>query len=270
MPVVMVYPHCGRLVLLFIPGRGPPRHRRARRRRCGTRRRPLGGSARTRRPALHPRRRRQRRERVARGQRFSQDLPGIEAYAPTDNVSELTARTNDEGWATVFAEWLKVSRLTPSDTVLVFSVGGGNVGEERQPEPGRARSIRQDGRRDDPRRRRPRRRLHGAVADACVIVPTVNAAHVTPHTEAFQAVVWHLLSRIPELKAAPDQVGVGGASRSRAGRLPRPRRRAQRRRWSSTATPHPPASRRARCDLARRRARGRSRRCGTSASAASS
>ena len=127
---------------------------------------------------------------------------GIEAYAPTDNVSELTARTNDEGWATVFSEWLKVSRLTSNDAVLVFSVGGGNV--EKNVSPNlvaalqHAKSIgatvlgvvgRDGG-------------YTATVADACVIVPTVNPQNVTPHTEAFQAVVWHLLVLHPKLKAA--------------------------------------------------------------------
>jgi D-sedoheptulose 7-phosphate isomerase len=127
-------------------------------------------------------------------------IVGIEAYAPTDNVSELTARTNDEGWATVFESWLRVSRLKARDGILVFSVGGGNV--ERQVSPNLvaaldyAKSIgatilgivgRDGG--------------HTAkVADACVLIPTVNPAHITPHAEAFQAVVWHLLVSHPALK----------------------------------------------------------------------
>jgi D-sedoheptulose 7-phosphate isomerase len=129
-------------------------------------------------------------------------ITGIEAYAPTDNVSELTARTNDEGWASVFVEWLKGSRLRRGDTLLVLSVGGGNM--EKQVSPNlvaaldHARScgasitgiVGRDG------------GYTARVADACVIVPTVNAAHVTPHAEAFQAVVWHLFVSHPSLKAA--------------------------------------------------------------------
>ena len=129
-------------------------------------------------------------------------IAGIEAYAPTDNVSELTARTNDEGWASVFAEWLRVSRLRPEDAVLVFSVGGGDAVKQVSPNLVAALDFaRQCG-----------ARIAGIVgrdggytarvADACVIVPTVNAAHITPHTEAFQAVVWHLVVTHPSLKAA--------------------------------------------------------------------
>lgn len=129
-------------------------------------------------------------------------IAGIETYSPTDNVSELTARTNDEGWETVFAEWLKGSRLNSKDAVLVFSVGGGDL--ERNVSPNLVRAIQhakavgatvcgivgRDG------------GYTATVADACVIVPTVNAAHVTPHAEAFQAVVWHLFVTHPALKAA--------------------------------------------------------------------
>ena len=127
---------------------------------------------------------------------------GIEAYAPTDNVSELTARTNDEGWASVFIEWLKVSRLRPDDAVLVFSVGGGNVEKNVSPNLVAALDyaktvgakicgvVGRDG------------GYTARVADACVIVPTVNPQNVTPHTEAFQAVVWHLFVSHPKLKAA--------------------------------------------------------------------
>ena len=127
---------------------------------------------------------------------------GIEAYAPTDNVSELTARTNDEGWPSVFVEWLKVSRLRADDAVLVFSVGGGdaerNVSANLVSALQHAKSVgakiagvvgRDGG-------------YTARVADACVIVPTVNAASVTPHTEAFQAVIWHLLVSHPKLKVA--------------------------------------------------------------------
>jgi D-sedoheptulose 7-phosphate isomerase len=127
---------------------------------------------------------------------------GIEAYAPTDNVSELTARTNDEGWASVFIEWLKVSRLSPDDLLFVFSVGGGNRDKNVSPnlvaalEYGKEVGaticgiVGRDG------------GYTATVADACVIIPTVNPQNVTPHTEAFQAVVWHLLVSHPLLKAA--------------------------------------------------------------------
>lgn len=128
-------------------------------------------------------------------------LVGIEAYAPTDNVSELTARTNDEGWDTVFSAWLQVSHLRARDCVLVFSVGGGNL--ERNVSPNLVRAIqyaKQSGAtvlgivgRDGG--------YTATAADACVIIPTVNPAHVTPHSEAFQAVVWHLLVSHPLLKA---------------------------------------------------------------------
>ncbi|HYU24616.1 MAG TPA: SIS domain-containing protein, partial [Thermoanaerobaculia bacterium] len=127
---------------------------------------------------------------------------GIEAYAPTDNVAELTARTNDEGWPSVFVEWLKVSRLRADDAVLVFSVGGGdaerNVSSNLVSALQHAKSVgakiagivgRDGG-------------FTARVADACVIVPTVNAQSVTPHTEAFQAVIWHLLVSHPKLKVA--------------------------------------------------------------------
>src|SRR5579872_2512503 len=125
-----------------------------------------------------------------------------EAYTPTDNVSELTARTNDEGWATVFEQWLRVSRLRPDDALLVFSVGGGDLKKQVSPnlisalEYAKSVGARIAGivGRDGG---------HTAkVADACVIVPTVNPVHVTPHSEAFQAVVWHLLVSHPDLKRA--------------------------------------------------------------------
>lgn len=129
-------------------------------------------------------------------------IVGIEAYAPTDNVSELTARTNDEGWATIFESWLRGSRLKASDAVLVFSVGGGNL--EKNVSPNLVNALRYAHEvgakivgivgRDGGYTRQ--------VADACVLVPTVNAVHVTPHAEAFQAVVWHLLVSHPALKAA--------------------------------------------------------------------
>src|ERR1700753_477570 len=125
---------------------------------------------------------------------------GFEAYAPTDNVSELTARTNDEGWATIFAAWLAGSRLSRKDGLLVFSVGGGNVEKNVSPNLVRALQFAQEvgatitgivGRDGG---------YTAKVADAVVIVPTVNPDHVTPHSEAFQAVVWHLFVSHPRLK----------------------------------------------------------------------
>jgi D-sedoheptulose 7-phosphate isomerase len=127
-------------------------------------------------------------------------IAGIEAYAPTDNVSELTARTNDEGWATVFVEWLKTSRLQDRDMLFVFSVGGGNV--EKNISPNLVEALKyareigtsivgvvgRDG------------GYTAQVADACVIIPTINSETVTPHAEAFQAVIWHLLVSHPDLK----------------------------------------------------------------------
>jgi D-sedoheptulose 7-phosphate isomerase len=129
-------------------------------------------------------------------------IAGIEAYAPTDNVSELTARTNDEGWASVFEAWLAVSRLKPEDTLLVFSVGGGNLEKNVSPNLVSALQF----------AKRVGAKVTGIVgrdggytakvADACVIVPTVNPVHTTPHAEAFQAVVWHLMVSHPALKQA--------------------------------------------------------------------
>lgn len=129
-------------------------------------------------------------------------IAGMECYAPTDNVSELTARTNDEGWTTVFVEWLKGSRLTEKDALLVFSVGGGDM--ERNVSPNlvaalqlakeRGSSILGIVGRDGG--------YTAKVADACVIIPTVNPMNTTPHSEAFQAVVWHLFVSHPTLKAA--------------------------------------------------------------------
>jgi len=125
---------------------------------------------------------------------------GFEAYAPTDNVSELTARTNDEGWATIFTEWLKGSRLSAKDGVLVFSVGGGDLVKNVSPnlvaavqfaEESGASVIGVVGRDGG---------FTAREATACVIIPTVNSNHVTPHTEAFQAVVWHLFVSHPKLK----------------------------------------------------------------------
>jgi D-sedoheptulose 7-phosphate isomerase len=126
-------------------------------------------------------------------------LTGIECYAPTDNVSELTARINDDGWESTFVEWLKVSRLNSNDAVFILSVGGGNI--EKNISPNLVAATRhakvvgakiigilgRDG-------------GHTAqVADASVIVPTVNAETITPHSEAFQAVIWHLLVSHPLL-----------------------------------------------------------------------
>jgi len=129
-------------------------------------------------------------------------IAGIEAYTPVDNVSELTARTNDEGWEGVFVAWLQGSRLQADDMLFVLSVGGGSL--ERNVSPNLVRALQYA--------RRIGTRVVGIVgrdggytaqvADACVIVPTVNPETVTPHAEAFQAVVWHLLVSHPSLKAA--------------------------------------------------------------------
>ena len=129
-------------------------------------------------------------------------LTGIEAYAPTDNVSELTARINDEGWAGVFVGWLKASRFRADDMLFVLSVGGGDV--ERNVSPNLVEAIRYA--------RELGAQVVGVVgrdggytakaADACVIVPTVNREAVTPHTEAFQSVICHLIVSHPDLKAA--------------------------------------------------------------------
>ncbi|HEY6192876.1 MAG TPA: SIS domain-containing protein [Bacteroidota bacterium] len=128
-------------------------------------------------------------------------IVGLEAYAPTDNVSELTARTNDDGWISVFEGWLRTSRLCKNDLILVFSVGGGNVQKNVSPNLVSALKYARD----------MQAQIIGVVgrdggytaqvADACVIIPTVNPDHVTPHTEAFQAVIWHLLVSHPDLKA---------------------------------------------------------------------
>jgi D-sedoheptulose 7-phosphate isomerase len=125
---------------------------------------------------------------------------GFECYAPTDNVSELTARTNDEGWASIFVEWLKGSRLNGKDGLLVFSVGGGNLEKNVSPNLVSALQL----------AKQVGASVVGVVgrdggftaksANACVIVPTVNSEHVTPHSEAFQAVVWHLFVSHPKLK----------------------------------------------------------------------
>jgi D-sedoheptulose 7-phosphate isomerase len=129
-------------------------------------------------------------------------IAGFEAYAPTDNVSELTARVNDEGWEVVFVNWLKGSRLRRGDMVFVLSVGGGNL--EKNISPNLVRAVQyakevgatvcgvvgRDG------------GYTAKVADACVVVPTVNPDHVTPHAESFQATIWHLLVSHPAIKAA--------------------------------------------------------------------
>jgi D-sedoheptulose 7-phosphate isomerase len=126
----------------------------------------------------------------------------IEAYAPTDNVSELTARVNDDGWDTTFAMWLRGSRLTSKDMILVLSVGGGDL--ERNISPNLVRALEHA--------RSVNATICGivgrtggytaTVADACAIVPTVNPETVTPHAEAFQAVIWHLIVSHPSLRAA--------------------------------------------------------------------
>jgi D-sedoheptulose 7-phosphate isomerase len=132
-------------------------------------------------------------------------LAGIEAYAPTDNVAELTARTNDEGWTSVFEAWLRVSRLKPADAVLVFSVGGGDA--ERQVSANLIAAL--DYARDRGASIAGILGRDGGytakVAGACVIVPPLNAAHVTPHSEAFQAVLWHLMVSHPLLKRNPSK-----------------------------------------------------------------
>jgi D-sedoheptulose 7-phosphate isomerase len=127
-------------------------------------------------------------------------IAGIESYSPSDNVSELTARTNDEGWDTTYAAWLEVSRIGPKDMVFVFSVGGGDATRNISANLVRAVQlakkvgasvigvIGRDG------------GYTAKVADACVIVPTVNPDAVTPHTESFQALVWHLLVSDPRLQ----------------------------------------------------------------------
>lgn len=127
-------------------------------------------------------------------------LAGFEAYTPVDNVSELMARTNDEGWDTVFSAWLSGSRLRPDDAVFVFSVGGGNLEKNISPNLVRALEFAQE----------KKAKILGivgrdggytaTVADACVIIPTVNPDTITPHAEAFQGVLWHLIASDPRLK----------------------------------------------------------------------
>lgn len=127
-------------------------------------------------------------------------IVGIEAYAPTDNVSELTARTNDEGWATVFSTWLQTSKLKAHDTLLILSVGGGNI--EKNVSPNLVAALQYA--------KQQQSKIIGivgrdggytaTVADACIIIPTPNPENTTPHAEAFQSVVWHLLVSHPKLK----------------------------------------------------------------------
>ncbi len=129
-------------------------------------------------------------------------IVGIESYAPTDNVSELTARTNDDGWSTIFAKWLEVSRLNSNDLILVLSVGGGNL--EKNVSPNLVSALQYA--------KEKQTKIIGIVgrdggytakvADSCIIIPTPNPENTTPHAEAFQAVVWHLLVSHPRLKTA--------------------------------------------------------------------
>jgi D-sedoheptulose 7-phosphate isomerase len=132
-------------------------------------------------------------------------LAGIETYAPTDNVAELTARTNDEGWQTVFSGWLKVSKLSSKDCLFILSVGGGN--KEKNVSPNLIEAI--------DLAKEVGARVTGIVgrdggytaqnADVCLVVPTVNSETVTPHSESFQTVVWHLMVSHPKLKSNPTK-----------------------------------------------------------------
>jgi D-sedoheptulose 7-phosphate isomerase len=127
-------------------------------------------------------------------------IVGIETYAPTDNVSELTARTNDEGWDSVFVKWLETSKLNHKDTILVLSVGGGNL--ERNISPNLISALKYA--------KQKNAAIIGivgrdggytkTVADACILIPTINTENITPHAEAFQAVIWHLMVSHPKLK----------------------------------------------------------------------
>ena len=128
-------------------------------------------------------------------------IVGIESYAPTDNVSELTARTNDEGWNTIFVEWLKISRLNSNDILFILSVGGGD--KEKNISPNLVEAIKYA-------KENTKSKILGIVgrdggytsksSNAALIIPSVNLDTITPHTEAFQAVVWHLLVSHPKLK----------------------------------------------------------------------
>ena len=132
-------------------------------------------------------------------------LAGIETYAPTDNVAELTARTNDEGWQTVFSGWLKVSKLNSKDCLFILSVGGGN--KEKNVSPNLIEAI--------DLAKSVGARVTGIVgrdggytaknADVCLVIPTVNPSTVTPHSESFQTVVWHLMVSHPKLKSNPTK-----------------------------------------------------------------
>jgi D-sedoheptulose 7-phosphate isomerase len=132
-------------------------------------------------------------------------LVGIETYAPTDNVAELTARTNDEGWQTVFSGWLKVSKLDSKDCLFILSVGGGN--KEKNVSPNLIEAI--------DLAKEVGARVTGIVgrdggytalnADVCLVVPTVNPNSVTPHSESFQTVIWHLMVSHPKLKSNPTK-----------------------------------------------------------------
>lgn len=132
-------------------------------------------------------------------------LAGIESYAPTDNVAELTARTNDEGWPTVFVEWLKVSNLNSTDCLFILSVGGGDKNKDvsvnlcEAIDYGKSVGAKITGivGRDGG--------YTAQMADVCVIIPTVNPATVTPHTESFQAILWHLMVSHPDLKVNPTK-----------------------------------------------------------------
>jgi D-sedoheptulose 7-phosphate isomerase len=144
-------------------------------------------------------------------------IAGIEAYAPTDNVSELTARANDEGWSSIFDSWLRISRLRSEDLLLILSVGGGDLAQNVSPNLVAALKfaksvgakiigvVGRDG------------GYTATVADVCVLIPTVNPLHTTPHTEAFQAVIWHLLVSHPAVKMQPtkwESMGVGARRRA--------------------------------------------------------
>lgn len=132
-------------------------------------------------------------------------LAGIESYAPTDNVAELTARTNDEGWETVFSGWLKVSKITSKDCLFILSVGGGNKEKNISPNLIEAINLAKE----------VGARVTGIVgrdggytaqnSDVCLVVPTVNPNTVTPHSESFQTVVWHLMVSHPKLKSNPTK-----------------------------------------------------------------
>jgi len=127
-------------------------------------------------------------------------IVGIESYTPTDNVSELTARTNDEGWSSVFVEWLKISKLQPKDLLFIFSVGGGDlkrnispnlIGAIKLAKSIKAKVIGVVGRQNG---------YTAKVADVCLVIPKVNPKTITPHSESFQTIVWHLLVSHPKLK----------------------------------------------------------------------